>query len=238
MHYDITPFFEEYEQLCIRVNKIFESMQQQYPDEVRCRVGCTQCCYALFDLSLIEAMYINHSFHQLLSPEDRAAVLERADQADRKNIKIKYRAHKAYRQGVETESILRDVGQQRIRCPLLSDRDTCLLYDQRPITCRLYGLPLSIGGQVHTCEHTGFETGEKYPTVYVDTLQDYLFDITKRFVQSVPTTYSKLAEVFVPLSMALLNEYTPDYLGIPQNERTVNSAGSATEWVLGNTQGE
>ncbi len=239
MPYNVIPFFKEYEELVIKVDQIFQSIQSQCPDEVTCHIGCVDCCYALFDLSLIESMYINHKFHQLLSEEDKKTVLERADQADRKNFKIKYRAHKSYQQGVETNTILREVGKERLRCPLLTDDNTCLLYEYRPITCRLYGVPLSIGGEVHTCQHSGFEPGGKYPTVYVDKLQERLVDITTRFVASIPTKFTKLADVFVPLSMALLNEYTDDYLGIfEENRKETVTSGVTKDWTLRGPEGD
>jgi len=239
MPYNVSPFFKEYEELALKVDKIFQTIQSQCSKEVNCHIGCVDCCYALFDLSLIEAMYINHIFYQLLPEEERKAALARADHADRKNFKIKYRAHKSYKEGAATDTILREVGKERVRCPLLADDNTCLLYEHRPITCRLYGIPMSIGDEVHSCKHSSFEPGGKYPSVYVDTLQKRLLDITVRFVESIPTRFTKLPDVFVPLSMALLNDYTDEYLGIvEENSKQTTTPESIKDWTLGNPEGD
>ncbi len=59
MELDLGEFFARYERLAKGCSDIFESMKGKYPKEVTCKEGCTDCCYALFDLTLIEAMYIN-----------------------------------------------------------------------------------------------------------------------------------------------------------------------------------
>ena len=39
----------------------------------------------------------------------------------------------------------------RKRCPLLSDKGLCEVYDERPIICRSHGLPLSVEGGRDVC---------------------------------------------------------------------------------------
>ena len=34
-----------------------------------------------------------------------------------------------------------EIAATSVRCPLLDEENRCLLYDARPITCRLYGVP-------------------------------------------------------------------------------------------------
>jgi len=47
----------------------------------------------------------------------------------------------------------------------------------------------------------------------------------------MPTKYDKLAEVLVPVSMALLTEYDEEYLGIVHPQENIQT--QATEWTLG-----
>ena len=42
---------------------------------------------------------------------------------------------------------MEEAARIKCRCPLLGDDDRCLLYQARPITCRLYGVPTAIAGQ-------------------------------------------------------------------------------------------
>lgn len=232
-------FFQEYEKITADMDRVFQKIQSDFPGELTCRQGCSDCCYALFDLSLIEAMYLNSQFHERLTPKEQESIRERADTADRDIHRIKRRVYKSRQQGVETEDVLQDVGREKIRCPLLTEEDRCALYACRPVTCRVYGLPLSIGGEVHTCAQTGFRPGVKYPTVFMDKLQDRLLHLSQRLTESIPTRYDKLAEVLVPVSMALLNEYDDEYLGIIEPKTREKPSGkSDTEWVIGSSGNE
>jgi Fe-S-cluster containining protein len=230
MQYDFHEFFSAYEKLRGEADKLFRKVREQCPEEVYCDNGCTDCCYALFDLSLVEAMYINFAFQQKIDEPKRREILERADKADRQTHKIKYYIAKEQKKGRDTEEILQQAGSYRVRCPLLNEDGQCDLYEDRPITCRVYGVPMAIGNKTHTCSRSGFVEGGQYPTVYMDRIQDRLLDMSRRLVQSISTKHERLEEVMVPLSMALMNEYDEEYLGI---QRPSSGCGRPNEWVLG-----
>lgn len=232
MDLDLSPFFEEYAQMAAEMDEVFNRVQASCPDEVTCELGCCDCCYAMFDLTLVEAMALNQAFRTQLPQEVQKAVLEEADVIDRKTFQIKRRAFKERQKGVEAETILKEIGKERVRCPLLSQDNTCLLYEHRPLTCRLYGLPMSVGGEVHTCTRSNFVHGQKYPTVFMDKIQDRLLDLSQRLVDALPTRHTKLAEILVPVSMALLTEYDDEYLGIVQ-EVPAQSGHGIQEWSAG-----
>jgi len=232
MQYDFHQLFSEYEKLRREADALFQRVWRQCPDEVACDNGCTDCCYALFDLSLVEAMYINLAFQQKLDEAKRGEILERADQADRQTHKLKYYIAKEQKKGKDTSEILQQAGSYRVRCPLLDDQGRCELYEARPVTCRIYGIPMAIGNETHTCSRSGFVQGGQYPTVYMDRIQDRLMDMSRRLVESIPTKHVKLEEVMVPLSMALMNTYDEEYLGIVKKPQE-NSDNKPNEWVLG-----
>jgi len=174
----------------------------------------------MFDLGLVEALYINHKFHQHFEGAQKQALLEKANRADRKAYQIKRQAHTYLDAGKNEVEILSNIGAERVRCPLLSEAQNCKLYAHRPVTCRLYGLPISIAGMSHTCGKSGFEEGKSYPTVYLEKIQQQLEQISMELAQSLETRYTGMAEMLVPLSMALLTVYDEEYLGInaPQSE--------------------
>ncbi len=238
MHYEFSPFFGQYEALVQEVDRIFEKVKQACPQEVICYLGCSECCYAMFDLTLVEAMYINSKFQEHLPEQQRVSILEKADQADRQAHRIKRQIYRSQQKGKDTDSILDEVGRKRVRCPLLSQQDQCLLYAYRPITCRLYGIPMSMDGVVSTCAHSGFEQGGRYPTVYMEKIYKRLQDINQALVQSLPTKNTQLPEVLVPLSMALLNTYDAEYLGIVQTQKKEASEGRPAQWTLPGAEDE
>jgi len=214
MKIDFVPFFKRYEALAGKADKAFAHVKERYPEAVRCAPGCADCCYALFDLTLIEALYINYHFNQQYNGKERDLLLEKANAADRKIHKIKKAAFRSTQAGEEEETVLKDVGQERIRCPLLNDEDQCDLYAYRPIACRVYGIPLAIGGKGHTCGRSGFVQGERYPTFNMDIVHEQLMALSAEFVQAIQSKHVKMADVLVPLSLALLTDYDDAYLGI------------------------
>ena len=146
MAFDLTPYFRQYEALSQAADQVFEKVKADYPDCVKCDRECADCCHALFDLTLIEALYINARFNARFEGAEREAALEIANRADRTIHKLKRGAFRDLKAGKDENDILADLATQKVRCPLLNDKDLCDLYDHRPITCRLYGIPTSIGG--------------------------------------------------------------------------------------------
>lgn len=214
MSMDLKLIFEQYEALVQQVDAVFEQVKQQYPQGVICKVGCSDCCYALFDLSLVEALYIKTKFDALFKGDERNAILERANTADRETYKIKRTAYKDHTAGKTEEQILEDIALKRVRCPVLREDNQCALYEVRPLTCRLYGIPTVVGGKATTCGMSGFNQGESYPTVRLDAIYQKLYEISFALAQQIRSRYPKLAEMLVPLSMVLLTDYTEEYLGV------------------------
>lgn len=223
---DFKPYFEKYEQLIETVNAVFDRVTKEYPECVKCGVGCDDCCYALFDLTLIEALYINHKFNQRFDAPQRRVLEERANRADREIYRIKKKAFKSMEGGTGEAEILTRIGQERVRCPLLNDQKQCEMYAFRPITCRLYGIPTLIGGQAHTCGQSGFKEGEPYPTVNMDQIFARLQEISASLVRDINSRHVKLADLLVPLSMVLLTDYNDEYLGLLEKRE---EAGDRTE---------
>jgi Fe-S-cluster containining protein len=216
MALDFSKHFAEYEKLVAEVDLIFHRIAESHPTEVRCGERCADCCYAMFDLSLVEALYLNHHFNQKFEGQARSEILDRADQADRAAYKLKRSAYKKNEEGRPSEEIMEELGKARIRCPLLGADDLCVMYEARPITCRVYGLPLAIGGQARTCGRSGFTTGKAYPTVNIERIQDRLMEISQELTADLHTRHSRMWDMLIPASMALLTSFDEDYLGVIQ----------------------
>lgn len=218
MNKELSGFFKKYEALAAAAERAFSQVKSKYPDLVRCQQGCTDCCYALFDLSLIEAMYLKYHFDQMISGDLRAEIEEKANAADRRIYRIKKDAYKSVKNGTDENEVVQEMSRERVRCPLLTDADQCLLYPYRPIVCRIYGVPLAIGGKGFTCGKTGFKQGDAYPTINMDTIHSRLIKLSEEFVRAIDSKYDRLFDVLVPVSMALLTEYDDEYLGIPNKK--------------------
>ena len=235
MGFDFRPFFERYESLVADVDALFGRIAGEHPECVKCALGCSDCCHAMFDISLIEALYLNHMFTEL-DEEARRPVLAAADAADREAYRIKKQLFKRQQQGEDTNQLLVEAATKKIRCPLLLDDQTCLLYSCRPITCRLYGIPVNIGGQAHTCGMSGFEKGRQYPAVFMDKIQSRLLSLSQELVAALHSRHVGMEQIFVPVSMALLTTYDDAYLGI--QEANPGPAKGPANWELSGSEEE
>ena len=214
MDFDFTPYFKKYEALVSKSDEAFERVRKAYAECVKCEEKCADCCYALFDLTLVEALYINHKFNKQIKGSERADLLEKANRADRRVHKLKHQAHRDLQAGKSEDEILAGLAQEWVRCPLLNEAELCDLYDNRPLTCRFYGIPTAIGGAGHTCGKSGFEKGEQYPTVNLDAVYTQLQQISGELIRDLKSRHVKLADMLVPLSMALLTTFDEAYLGV------------------------
>ena len=218
MDLDLTPYFEKYEALVEKADVAFEGVKDAYAECVKCKEKCADCCFALFDLTLIEALYLNHKFNEKFKGSGKAELLEKANRADRRIHKLKRKAYKDFEAGKSETDILVEMALERVRCPLLNEKELCDLYDNRPLTCRFYGIPTAIGGQGHTCGLSGFQEGEQYPTVNLDVVHNQLQQISAELIRDIKSRNVKLADLLVPLSMALTSDYDDVYLGIGEEE--------------------
>lgn len=214
MKTDLTPIFDAYRQLRADSDRLFARIASQYPDCVTCRPGCSDCCHALFDLSLVEAMHINEAFRKNFDyGPQRSAILERASRQDRELTRLKREMYHNEKNGTPVGEIFDKAGGVRMRCPLLDDDNRCLMYDERPITCRIYGVPVAIGGKAHVCGFSAFEQGRDYPAVQLAKIQSRLEELSAAIAGETGSPF-ELTDIYVPLSMALLTKYDDAWFGI------------------------
>jgi Fe-S-cluster containining protein len=132
-----------YVELLARLDRWMEAGRRAHPGAVPCRAGCTACCHGPFDVTVADAELIRAAVERM--PEDErsevtaraAALLERMravapDWAPPYDIAAL---------GDERFDRLTDAlaGEP---CPLLGDDGRCRIYEDRPLVCRLIGLPM------------------------------------------------------------------------------------------------
>lgn len=219
---NFTQYFDKYEIIVAIADVFFDKVKKSHPECVKCKTNCSDCCYALFDLTLIEALYINNKIKEKFESEERGRLEEKANTADRAVFKLKKKAYDSFKSGKSEDEILTDLATKKIRCPLLNEEDRCDLYEFRPITCRLYGIPSSIGGVGHTCGKSGFKEGINYPTVNIEAIHKRLFEISDDLTKYINSKYVKLSELLMPVSMAILTEFDKEFLGVADTTQSLN----------------
>lgn len=159
------------------VDKAFAVMQEQYATAVRCTVGCDDCCHACFSVSLAEALLLQKTMQML--PDRQRQQLNKGALETQPEFQ---RLQNAIRAGAQ-EAPSTIMSHWRLKCPFLLADKSCAVYEARPVTCRAYGLPTSIDNQGHVCGYSGFERGEEYPTIKLDAIHAYLFNLSAEAVQ-------------------------------------------------------
>ncbi len=145
------------------IDKTTAKIAHAHQEEFRCSPGCSDCCHAAFDVSLVEGYFILQNFRELPRKIRRIALKNAA------------RAMREWNRMLADQT---DIAKVRIRCPLLNENDRCMTYNARPVNCRTYGVPTEIAGTGHVCQHSGFQTGITYPTVRLDIIQKQLREIS------------------------------------------------------------
>jgi hypothetical protein len=57
-----------------------------------------------------------------------------------------------------------------------------------------------------------------YPTANLDKIQSRLLQLSTDLARAIGSKFSRMGEMLVPLSMALITNYDDDYLGIRQSD--------------------
>ena len=121
----------------------FASVLMKHSDQMQCGKGCALCCYGLFDISLADAVRVAEGF-SALGPAIRAQVALRATPVHERIL--------AEVPELESTFFLHVLGEDRIDqvvdrvqslpCPLLGCQNECLIYEYRPLACRMEGVPM------------------------------------------------------------------------------------------------
>ncbi|MFH0781916.1 MAG: dual specificity protein phosphatase family protein [Pseudomonadota bacterium] len=130
---DLFPFLYDYEQLLSALDQRLD----QNGKKILCGRDHAACCQHPVFLSFIETVSINHFVNSTLSREVRRKTIERAVSA------TALLREAEQRQGIvfSKEDLLGCSGEPQSLCPL-SDSGKCLIFANRPVTCRLFDLSI------------------------------------------------------------------------------------------------
>ncbi|RJQ52708.1 MAG: YkgJ family cysteine cluster protein [Desulfobacteraceae bacterium] len=218
MQTDLSCFFHKYESLVEVADQTFRRVSADFGECVTCKPGCCDCCHAMFEVPLIEALSLHHRLHRAVEVKKREALVETAACTDRRIYRIKRTILKAPAVDRKNE-LLSAMSTERIRCPLLNNESRCELYEYRPITCRLYGIPTAIDGTGQTCGFSRFKQGVRYPTVQLEIFHRRLYEISLEVVYALGSSRASMAEMLVPVSTAMLTDFEEELLASGENEK-------------------
>jgi Fe-S-cluster containining protein len=113
-----------------------------------CRVGCTPCCVGPFDITVLDAARLRRGLAALASRDpDAADRVAAAARVQWREMAADFPGDAATALlGADEEARAAFLGANgRLRCPALDAVGACGLYSARPLSCRSYGVPASLG---------------------------------------------------------------------------------------------
>lgn len=127
-----------YKNVLDRADEFFRDVARTQPQNLQCGRGCSLCCYGLFEIGSADVPLIDEGL-QALHPSRRKMIVRRA---------VEIVASSAHPNLRECSPIVKEEFFERTAttpCPNLNERGECLMYENRPLVCRTFGLPLRNG---------------------------------------------------------------------------------------------
>jgi Fe-S-cluster containining protein len=132
-----------YQELLGHIDAWFARGMELYPEQIACKSGCSACCRSLFDITLLDAYLLKLGF-DALPAETRELVLQKCRErlgpmrAAWPEFDHPYLLN--HRPEEEWETLMPE--EDETPCVLLGEDGRCLVYENRPMTCRLHGIPM------------------------------------------------------------------------------------------------
>ncbi len=191
----IDELFSRYQNEIRKADILFKTIAEKYPLSVKCRIRCCDCCHAIFGVFPIEAAYIHHHLNKL-DRKIRRDVQRRAEKSEVEMLKASDKLKEAFNDDPKMQAY--GLGKQRVKCPLLNDKEECVLYENRPVICRVYGVPFSLkhDNKEHSyaCGLSGFKAKVSYPTVKLDKIYGELYILSKELLTEAGSLHPQKAD--------------------------------------------
>jgi Fe-S-cluster containining protein len=139
----MNDILDRYEELLGEVDGWFTACLARHSELIACRHGCSACCRGLFDITLLDALCLKRGFDRLPEPVRQELQLKAVAPLVELVEKWPEFVRPWILNGIPEEEWDEMMPEDDERpCPLLSAEGACLVYAQRPMTCRLNGIPM------------------------------------------------------------------------------------------------
>jgi len=130
----LTPSLSsELEPQFAKIAELLQAIEAGLPEHLaRCGRDHTECCFGVVRMSLMEAVYLQKGLNSELSSQRRQECIEQA-RIGGSVLEALSEELSSEKAGAVTQAFQRTA----TTCPLLKD-DRCLLYESRPLQCRLF----------------------------------------------------------------------------------------------------
>lgn len=141
-------------QLVQIVDAAFADAAERSGSHLACRPGCTQCCIGVFAISQLDAQRLRGGLAELENTNGATRIRQRAHAA-LSRLAPDFPGDAAtgtLGESQEEQEAFENFGNDE-PCPALCpETGLCELYAARPVTCRVFGVPLRDGDGIGVCE--------------------------------------------------------------------------------------
>ncbi|HIJ96944.1 MAG TPA: YkgJ family cysteine cluster protein [Desulfuromonadales bacterium] len=125
------------------VDTWFHTCSQSHPEHILCRDGCSSCCRGLFDVTLLDALYLKQGVDLLPAALQHDIMRAAESRLSSLSYQFPFFIEPWLLNGIPEEKWDQLMPEEdETPCVLLSGAGRCLVYNHRPMTCRLNGIPL------------------------------------------------------------------------------------------------
>jgi Fe-S-cluster containining protein len=206
----MNELLQRYHALLATLDLWFTAKQAQLPTAIVCSDGCSGCCRGLFDISLLDARLLRAGFERLpIATRDGVQ-----DKAAARLAELQQRwpdfAPPYLLNHMEDDAWTEMPEDDHTPCPLLDAAGRCLVYDHRPMTCRLHGLPQIDGsGEIFLAEWCSRNFVNMNPLEMDELRHDFQqlfteeFTLLRAFAKELCGLDSAELDTFIPLALLL-----------------------------------
>jgi Fe-S-cluster containining protein len=149
--------------------------------------------------------------NKILRSEERKAAIERAVAVSKKVRELKKLVEREIGQDGNSHKQLHTLyAQKKIKCPLNVETQ-CVLYSARPISCRIYGVPVSIGGETRIFGIDGDAKATVSPKIDLSQVNEMLSRLSGNVLHALTSSFPSAIEPTFTLASVVSGRFVQEY---------------------------
>ncbi len=127
--------------LAQKVDDWFQRCCSNQPEAIACKRGCSDCCRGLFDITILDAALLSKGVVGLGPAVREPLAFKARSRLEALKLVLPEFSFPWLLNRFSEEYVTNQLIDDDAPCIFLNDAGECIVYDFRPLTCRLHGIP-------------------------------------------------------------------------------------------------